>query len=160
MLKYYIHEQGTFLCRFSNKMDPWLSAGISEREGRLIQKFEDNFEPNDRLPDSVEYLASLEKKLTQLKERQSKKDLVQSLEEKRKSSMLRLVSENSNTPVTQEDLDLDAPVNSNHPAHVFLRHIAPERQAVTLGELVELLKADQLAEILAEENNSNCNPDN
>lgn len=40
-------------------MDPWLSAGVSEREGRLIQKFEDNFEPNDRLPDSVEYLASL-----------------------------------------------------------------------------------------------------
>lgn len=39
-------------------MDPWLSAGISERQGRL-QKFEDNFEPNDRLPDSVEYLASL-----------------------------------------------------------------------------------------------------
>lgn len=142
-------------------MDPWLCAGNSKGEGRLIQKFEDNFEPNDRLPDSVEYLASLEKKLTKLKERQSEKDLVQSLQEKHKSCMLRLVSESSNTPVSQEDLDLDAPVNSNHPAHVFLRHIAPERQAITLGELVELLKADQLAEILAEEaNNSNCNPDN
>jgi hypothetical protein len=40
-------------------MDPWLSAGNVERKGRLIQKFEDNFEPIDRLPDSVEYLASL-----------------------------------------------------------------------------------------------------
>lgn len=102
-----------------------------------------------------------EKKLTQLKEKQSKTDLVQSLEEKHKSCMLRLLSGSSNTAVNQEDLDLDAPVNSNHPAYVFLRHFAPERQAVTLGELVELLKADQLAEILAEEaNNSNCNPDN
>jgi hypothetical protein len=40
-------------------MDPWLSTGNVEREGRLVQKFEDNFEPNARLPDSVEYLASL-----------------------------------------------------------------------------------------------------
>jgi hypothetical protein len=40
-------------------MDPWLSADKVDREGRLIQKFEDNFEPNGHLPDSVEYLASL-----------------------------------------------------------------------------------------------------
>jgi hypothetical protein len=40
-------------------MDPWLSAGNGETEERFIQKFEDNFEPNVRLPDSVEYLASL-----------------------------------------------------------------------------------------------------
>lgn len=68
--------------------------------------------------------------------------------------MLRLVSEDCNVTFTQEDLDLDAPVNSNHPAQVWLRHIAPERQAVTLGELVELLKADQLAQILSDETNS------
>jgi hypothetical protein len=76
--------------------------------------------------------------------------------------MLRLVSEgSSNTSVTQGDLDLDEPVNSNHPAHALMRHIAPERQAITLGELVELLKADQLAEILAEEaNNSDSNQNN
>jgi hypothetical protein len=98
-----------------------------------------------------------EKRLALLKERQSKKDLVQSLEEKHKSCMLIC----SDTFVTQEDLDLDEPINSNHPVHAFMRHIAPERQAVTLGELVELLKADQLAKILAQEsNNSDTNPNN
>ena len=86
-----------------------------------------------------------------MKEKQSKKDLVQSLEEKHKSCLLRLVSEGTSNPVTQEDLDLDTPINSNHPAHSLLRHIAPERQAITLGELVELLKADQLAQVLSEE---------
>jgi hypothetical protein len=40
-------------------MDPWLSTGTGEREERPTLKFEDNFEPSDRLPDSVEYLASL-----------------------------------------------------------------------------------------------------
>lgn len=40
-------------------MDPWLSTGTVEREERLTLKFEDNFEPSDRLPDSVKYLASL-----------------------------------------------------------------------------------------------------
>lgn len=98
-----------------------------------------------------------EKRLAILKERQSKKDLIQSLEEKHKSCMLRLMSEgSSNTAVTQEDLDLDEPVHINHPAHTLLRRIAPERQAITLGELVELLKADQLAEILAEEENNSA----
>lgn len=144
-------------------MDPWLSSDNGRKEETTTLKFEDNFEPkepSDRLPDSVQYLESLEKKLARLKEKQSKKDLVQSLEEKHKSCMLRLVSAENNYSVTQEDLDLDAPVSSNHPAHALLRHIAPESQAITLGELVELLKADQLAEILAEdtkESDSNSN---
>jgi hypothetical protein len=92
-----------------------------------------------------------EKRLAQLKERHSKKDLVQSLEEKHKSCMWRLVSEESNMTFTKEDLHLDAPVNSGHPAQAWMRRIAPERQAVTLGELVELLKADQPAQILSDE---------
>ncbi|PSN52687.1 hypothetical protein C0J52_06033 [Blattella germanica] len=141
-------------------MDPWQNTKTSQREENsdLTLKFEDDFEPSYRLPDSVEYLASLEKKLAKLKEKQSKKDLVQSLEEKHKSCMLRLVSDGNASSVTQEDLDLDAPINSNHPAHALLRHIAPERQAITLGELVELLKADQLAEILAETEHSDIQP--
>jgi hypothetical protein len=103
-----------------------------------------------------------EKRLALLKKGHSKKDLIQSLEEKHKSCMLRLVSEDSHkASVPQEDLDLDEPVNRNHSAQVLMRHIAPERQAITLGELVELVKADQLAEILAEEaNNSYSNPNN
>lgn len=94
-----------------------------------------------------------EKRLAQLKERHSKKDLVQSLEEKHKSCMWRLVSEESNTTFTEDDIDLDAPVNSGNPSQAWIRRIAPERQAVTLGELVELLKADHLAKILSDEAN-------
>lgn len=67
--------------------------------------------------------------------------------------MWRLVSEESNVNITKEDLDLDAPVNSGHPPQAWMRRIAPERQAVTLGELVELLKADHLAQILSDEAN-------
>lgn len=65
--------------------------------------------------------------------------------------MWRLVSEKSDTTFTEDDLDLDAPVNSGHPPQAWMRRIAPERQAVTLGELVELLKADHLAQILSDE---------
>lgn len=105
------------------------------------------------MPGRYIYLVA-ERRLAQLKERQSKKDLVQSLEEKHKSCMLRLVSEDSNMTFTQEDFDLDAPVNCNHPAQAWLRRVAPERQAVTVGELVELLKADQLAHVLSDETNN------
>jgi len=39
------------------------------------------------------------------------------------------------------NLLLDQPVSGNHP---LLRYVAPDKQALTLGELVELLKADHL----------------
>jgi len=35
-----------------------MSAGNSEGDGKLT-RFEDNFEPSDRLPDSVAYLSAL-----------------------------------------------------------------------------------------------------
>jgi hypothetical protein len=50
------HEQFRLL---SMTMDPWLTVSAGGREERPTLKFEDNFEPSDRLPDSVEYLASL-----------------------------------------------------------------------------------------------------
>ncbi|KAK7872086.1 hypothetical protein R5R35_004569 [Gryllus longicercus] len=131
------------------EMDPWLTNG-NECQSVKTSKFEDDFVPCEKLPDSEEYLATLERKLAKLKERQSKKDLVESLEETRKSCMLRLVTEG--IAGVQEDLDLDIPVNNSHASSTLLRHIAPERQALTLGELVELLKADQLSEKLAEDN--------
>jgi hypothetical protein len=40
-------------------MDPWMSARNSEGEEKPTLTFEDNFEPNDRLPDSVAYLSAL-----------------------------------------------------------------------------------------------------
>jgi len=36
-----------------------MSAGNSEGEEKLTLTFEDNFEPTDRLPDSVAYLSAL-----------------------------------------------------------------------------------------------------
>jgi hypothetical protein len=40
-------------------MDPWMSARNSEGEEKPTLTFEDNFEPSDRLPDSVAYLSAL-----------------------------------------------------------------------------------------------------
>ncbi|XP_066991225.1 uncharacterized protein [Anabrus simplex] len=128
--------------------NPWLDSDRESKGRSVLTTFEDNFEPIDRLPDSAEYLATLEQKLAKLKERQSKKDLVQSLEETHKSCMLRLLAEGTPFCRNQEDFELDTPVANSH---ALLRHIAPEKQALTLGELVELLKADQLSEKLAEE---------
>lgn len=41
--------------------DPWLSTADCETR---ISQFEDNFEPDYRLPDSVEYLATLGNSVT------------------------------------------------------------------------------------------------
>jgi hypothetical protein len=40
-------------------MDPWTSARNSDGEEKPTLTFEDNFEPTDRLPDSVTYLCAL-----------------------------------------------------------------------------------------------------
>jgi hypothetical protein len=40
-------------------MDPWLSPRNSEGKDGATLTFEDNFEPSDRLPDSVAYLSAL-----------------------------------------------------------------------------------------------------
>ncbi|XP_047119277.1 uncharacterized protein LOC124802502 [Schistocerca piceifrons] len=124
-------------------MDPWPAV---ESQENSPMTFEDNFEPDGKLPDSVEYLANLESKLARLKLKRTKKDLVQSLDETHKSCMVRLLSEG--TTHSAEDLLLDAPLNNSN---VLFRRLAPERQALTFGELVELLKADQLSEKLFEE---------
>ena len=65
--------------------------------------------------------------------------------------MLRLLTEQQ-TNFNDQDLKLDTPVNNNH----ILRIISPE-QAINLGELVELLKADQLGQVLSEEEDRESN---
>ncbi|KAG8234307.1 hypothetical protein J437_LFUL013047 [Ladona fulva] len=120
-------------------MDPWgdqsgePTNGNSESQG----KFEDNFKPFNRLPDSEEYITCLENKLKKLKSQQGKKDLVQSLSEARQSCMVRLTTEETESA----DLSyLDSPVDRS----VILEKIAPEKQALTTGELLELSKSDEL----------------
>lgn len=62
--------------------------------------------------------------------------------------MVRLLTQEEQSAYSEGHLDV--PVNSNF----VLRKVAPDRQALTLGELVELLKADELAQVLEEQSNT------
>lgn len=86
-----------------------------------------------------------ESKLERLKTKRKGKDIVKSLEERNKSSMMNFLSNGNQSVVDDEDFILDTPVGNSHP---IMRYVAPDKQALTLGELVELLKADHLAQVL------------
>ncbi|XP_052892722.1 uncharacterized protein LOC128300635 isoform X1 [Anopheles moucheti] len=109
-------------------------------------EFEDNFipqqpplnprEPQDnRLPDSDNYLAALEKRLHRLKNHPS---VLQQLAERREACMQSLLG-GGITIRTDADLELEEPVNSNE----LLRFIRPE-QALSQAEVVQLVQHDQL----------------
>uniref|UniRef100_A0A182S5H4 Uncharacterized protein n=1 Tax=Anopheles maculatus TaxID=74869 RepID=A0A182S5H4_9DIPT len=109
-------------------------------------EFEDNFipeqpplnprEPQDnRLPDSDNYLAALEKRLHRLR---SNPNVLQQLAERREACMQSLLGGNI-TLRTDADLELEEPVNSNE----LLRFIRPE-QALSQAEVVQLVQHDQL----------------
>ncbi|KAE8744302.1 hypothetical protein FOCC_FOCC009025 [Frankliniella occidentalis] len=144
----------------STVVDPWKTDSeestihvADEVEDKSLG-FEDSFVAgstdssagtNNRLPDSAEYLASLENKLAKLKSKRKGKDIIKSLEEKNKSSMMNFLSNDNQVVLDDDDFILDTPVNNNHP---ILRYVAPDKQALTVGELVELLKADHLSQVL------------
>lgn len=94
------------------------------------------------------YFYVAESKLERLKSKRKGKDIVKSLEERSKTSMLNFLSNENHTTVADEDLMLDTPVSSSHP---IVRYVAPDKQALTVGELVELVKADHLAQVLDQE---------
>lgn len=141
------------------ELDPWSSneeSRIAEEsrsenvQGKL--EFEDNFViKNQRLPDSTEYLAILEHKLAKIKKgaagdsKAEKQELIQSLEASRESCMYRLIT-SSNTALsssfTEVDIELDTPTNVT--TKWIKSHVNPE-QALTVGELMQLVKADYLA---------------
>uniref|UniRef100_A0A4Y0AV78 Sepiapterin reductase n=2 Tax=Anopheles funestus TaxID=62324 RepID=A0A4Y0AV78_ANOFN len=109
-------------------------------------EFEDNFipqqpplnprEPQDnRLPDSDNYLAALEKRLHRLKNHPS---VLQQLAERREACMQSLLG-GTVALRTDADLELEEPVNSNE----LLRFIRPE-QALSQAEVVQLVQHDQL----------------
>ncbi|KAK5641716.1 hypothetical protein RI129_010263 [Pyrocoelia pectoralis] len=124
-------------------MDPWTTYRQEEvpnppsvKESKDLNTFEDNFKPlvSDTLPDSKEYLASLETKLAKLK---ADPNVLQQLAAKREACMRQLLIADSNP---ETDLELDTPIEPSP----ILRTIAPSKQALTEGELVTLIQYDQL----------------
>ncbi|KAF4518558.1 hypothetical protein B566_EDAN015369 [Ephemera danica] len=98
------------------------------------QTFEDDFQPaSTKLPDSQEYLATLEGKLNRLRSQKSKGDLVRNLELTRQSYMLRLLQRDSTATFASPpsaEIDLEEPIEVSE----LLRRVAPE-QALNSGEL-------------------------
>ncbi len=130
--------------------DPWRNGHQSASEGETVgpAAFEDDFvdrtntgatDPTlPRLPDSDEYLASLEAKLARV---QSRGSLVRDLCQKREDEMRRLLgrdAENETSAVI--DPWSEEPLRDNP----LLRRLAPSTQALTREELVALLEADAL----------------
>ncbi|KRT83773.1 hypothetical protein AMK59_3564 [Oryctes borbonicus] len=115
-------------------MDPWNnSKSIDEA---CPNEFEDNFVPEiTKLPDSEKYLAILEEKLTKIK---SNPNVMEQLAKKREECLNQLLSEPEYD--CSRDLSLDEPIEST----TIMRTIMPQKQALTQGEIVELLKYDRL----------------
>ncbi|KAK4874092.1 hypothetical protein RN001_013452 [Aquatica leii] len=124
-------------------MDPWNNLPHQQLSNLSYSiksdncfEFEDNFKPLvcDTLPDSKEYLASLEKKLAKLK---SDPNVLQQLTAKREACMQQLLKNDYDSNVNDS---LDTPIEHS----TLLRTLAPERQALTQGERVTLIQYDQL----------------
>ncbi|XP_018327971.2 uncharacterized protein LOC108738863 [Agrilus planipennis] len=122
-------------------MDPWT---ISRESVKIIETFEKpkeflSFEDNfiDSLPDSKEYIAILESKLKKLK---SNPSFIKQLQEKREACMRELLCDMTNCPIEIEEDFLKEELQT----YSILRTIAPEKQALSKGEIVEFIKYDQL----------------
>ncbi|CAH2013512.1 unnamed protein product [Acanthoscelides obtectus] len=117
-------------------MDPWLMCQTDLTiSGTIITKFEDNFVPPfTKLPDSEEYLANLEAKLRKL---QLNPNILSQLAAKKEACMQQLLK--TSTELDDEILTLEEPIENLQ----ILRTVTPQ-QALTQGELVELIKYDQL----------------
>ncbi|XP_056634228.1 uncharacterized protein LOC130443540 isoform X1 [Diorhabda sublineata] len=125
-------------------MDPWLccQTGVSVSENNTKFEFEDNFTPtlDNRLPDSEEYLAVLEEKLKKIK---ADPNILAQLVAKREACMQELLNGVNGNGVKHVDdhiLELNEPISNSQ----VLRAIAPQRQAINQGEVVEFIKYDQL----------------
>jgi len=137
--------------------DPWREAqseaGTSvtsnsrlDFEDKFVEGFDKNTEVSfEKLPDSAEYLRSLESKLSKLtaarssKEKSSNKDtLVEDLARAREDAIVNFVT-SGDISNNSEDIDLERSLE----VHPLARRLVPE-QAITVGEQVVLTKADQL----------------
>jgi len=132
------------------------------RSSESTTNFDDNFCPElegttakvstrssfEKLPDSSQYLANLEKKLQKIQKKPTvsssaeKRDLLLSLTGAREGHINRLLNKPIGDIIPYEE-DCDQTID-NPLTTTLVRHIAPHLQAVNTVELVELLKADQL----------------
>uniref|UniRef100_T1HM13 Uncharacterized protein n=1 Tax=Rhodnius prolixus TaxID=13249 RepID=T1HM13_RHOPR len=122
-------------------VDPWLSENnATSSEGEALKFFEDNFVKSNTLPDSEAYISGLERKLARIKQGKprTEKALLESLENKRKDCIVRLLTEDFSV----EDSEI---VNEEDIPTKWLKSYINPQQPLTVGELVELLKADFLA---------------
>ncbi|XP_055906382.1 uncharacterized protein LOC129941708 [Eupeodes corollae] len=127
---------------------------LSDSQSSL--QFEDNFLPthnianasieketteHSRLPDSEDYLQSLEKKLKKIKKNPK---ILEALSEKRAECLRNLLEDNLFIN-KDETLELDAPISSGDSAvqELYRHHIQPV-QALSVGEIVHIVKYDQL----------------
>lgn len=131
-------------------MSPTQPWGGRENAGSAgaEREFEDNFSPTDELPDTQDYVASLESKLAKLKGRGREvtaREMLSVLEDARQDHTARLIScSNDLAPeatayLPGEDCS-DAPIHSTY----LKKRLFPERQALTQEELKYLLEADFL----------------
>ncbi|XP_060522810.1 uncharacterized protein LOC132699873 [Cylas formicarius] len=115
-------------------MDPWQSCqsrlNISDKN---TLKFEDNF--IDKLPDHKEYLAVLEGKLLKIK---NDPNILQQLAAKKEVYMRQLLNEESERYF--EYSSLDEPISSSQ----IVRAILTQRQALNQGEILNIIKYDEL----------------
>ncbi|XP_059616070.1 uncharacterized protein LOC132261308 [Phlebotomus argentipes] len=131
-------------------MNPWLESESQkssdfQSDSTTEIGFEDNFQPkSERLPDSQEYLDRLESKLRRIKK---DPNVLRQLAEKREACLQSLLVDcGDGVQANREiDLNLDAPVNSTdfRAAQEIARFLRPE-QALSVGEVVHLVKHDQL----------------
>lgn len=142
--------------------DPWmvrectnsgennLESTIDSRhlENNIKFEFEDDFSPQSvvgtglELPDSKQYLESLERKLYRLKR---DPNILRQLSEKREECIRNLLNDSLNID-RDGDLALDAPVTlGDSTVHEIYRHIRPI-QPINIGETVHIVKHDQLEE--------------
>jgi len=104
--------------------------------------------PFEKLPDSSQYLANLEKKLQKVQKKLTvcsaaeKRDLLLSLSGTREGHIIRLLNKPAEDTCSFEE-NFDQSIN-NSLTTTLVRHIAPHLQAVNTVELVELLRADHL----------------
>ena len=119
--------------------DPWgeptNNHNNSDEESTTTNNkgFADNF--NDKLPDHEEYLNRLETKLENLKK---KSTITQELRNRRSDEARRMLDSNATAVELFEDTDLTENSALN-------RRLFPEKQALTLSEIAELLENDTLA---------------
>jgi len=144
-------------------MDPWKEVEeptsdpptTNNLSSSTPPTFDDNFTPTinnnrgagsdfEKLPDSQEYLASLEKRLASLqKQVKTSSSLVTSLSQAKESYMLRLLSSDNSSPAGIDAFDfVEEEALRVNP---ILKRLAPETQAISSEELIHLLTADQLS---------------